>query len=45
MRTRYRGRDVFVDMKTKIRALAPLLLIVVTLIVTACNNGSGGTGY
>jgi predicted small secreted protein len=31
-------------MKTKIRALAPLLLIVVTLIVAACNNGSG-TGY
>jgi predicted small secreted protein len=31
-------------MNTKIRALAPLLLIVVTLIVAACNNGSG-TGY
>jgi len=31
-------------MKTNIRALAPLLLIVVSLIVAACNNGSG-TGY
>jgi predicted small secreted protein len=31
-------------MNTKIRALAPLLLIVVSLIVAACNNGSG-TGY
>jgi predicted small secreted protein len=32
-------------MKTTIRFLAPLLLTVVTLIVAACNNGSGGTGY
>jgi len=39
-----RRRDVFVDMKTKIRALAPLLLTLVTSIVAACKNGSG-TGY
>jgi predicted small secreted protein len=31
-------------MKTKIRALAPLLLTLVTFIVAACKNGSG-TGY
>jgi predicted small secreted protein len=39
-----RRHDVFVHMKTKIRGLAPLLLTLVTLIVAACNNGSG-TGY
>jgi predicted small secreted protein len=32
-------------MKTKIRALAPLLIVAVTLIVAACKNGNGGTGY
>ena len=45
MRTTDRGHDVFVDMKTKIRNLAPLLLTLVTLIVAACNNGGGGSSY
>jgi hypothetical protein len=32
-------------MDIKIGALAPLLTIVVMLIVAACNNGNGGSGY
>jgi hypothetical protein len=32
-------------MDIRIRALAPLFIMVVMLIVAACNNGSGGSGY
>jgi predicted small secreted protein len=45
LRTGCQPGGVFIAMKTKIRALTPLLIVVVTLIVAACNNGSGGTGY
>jgi hypothetical protein len=29
----------------RLRLAGPALLIAVALIVAACNNGSGGTGY
>ena len=29
----------------RLAALRPILLIAVALIVAACNNGSGGSGY
>jgi hypothetical protein len=29
----------------RLPSLGPLLLTAVALIVAACNNGSGGTGY
>jgi hypothetical protein len=32
-------------MNTRIGAVAPLLIILVSLIVAACNNGAGGNGY
>jgi hypothetical protein len=29
----------------RLRLLGPLLIAATALIVAACNNGSGGTGY
>jgi hypothetical protein len=29
----------------RLRFVGPVLLVVATLIVAACNNGNGGTGY
>jgi hypothetical protein len=29
----------------RLRFLGPVLLVVAALIVAACNNGNGGTGY
>jgi hypothetical protein len=29
----------------RFRVLRPILLIAATLILAACNNGNGGTGY
>jgi hypothetical protein len=29
----------------RLRLLGPVLIAAVALIVAACNNGSGGTGY
>jgi hypothetical protein len=29
----------------RLRVLYPILLVAVALIVAACNNGSGGSGY
>jgi predicted small secreted protein len=43
--TGHRPRGVFLNMNTRIGAVAPLLIILVSLIVAACNNGAGGNGY
>jgi hypothetical protein len=29
----------------RLRFVGPVLLVVATVIVAACNNGNGGTGY
>jgi hypothetical protein len=29
----------------RLRFVGPVLLVVAALIVAACNNGNGGTGY
>jgi hypothetical protein len=37
-----RGQFLGLD---RLRLVGPILLVVATLIVAACNNGNGGTGY
>jgi hypothetical protein len=42
-------KDMIVRRSTRqidrLRLLGPVLIVAAALIVAACNNGSGGTGY